>query len=201
MPVLVSPLSDFDSLARSNVLSPFRVSPPGAWSLLLIAGCHVASQLALLVNLIIQNYAIFIALHNWRHPELRMSKATWRMHVLSKGNAALAVLFLWTNSGILEVALIISGYTTVYSPRSTFAPDLGFSDTTRDDEQRDDIHPHGESLIELARFALPDNASRLLAVVQTQLLDYSSSTILSLWLTALEPSRNGKSPSNIPLSW
>ncbi|KAJ3535291.1 hypothetical protein NMY22_g6553 [Coprinellus aureogranulatus] len=74
----------------------------GIWSLLSIFGFHVASQLSLLINLIIHNYAIFIALHNWRRPELRMSRETWRMHVLSKGNAALAVLALWTNSGLLE---------------------------------------------------------------------------------------------------
>lgn len=76
----------------------------GAWSLCSISGFHVVSQLALLANLIIQNYAIFIALHNWRHPDLGMSQETWRMHVLSKGNAALAVLSLWANSGILEVS-------------------------------------------------------------------------------------------------
>ncbi|KAJ3518751.1 hypothetical protein NMY22_g13526 [Coprinellus aureogranulatus] len=61
----------------------------------------------LLVNLIIQNYLVFITLHNWRRPELGVSQETWHMHILSKGNVALAVLALWMNSGLLESEDII----------------------------------------------------------------------------------------------
>jgi hypothetical protein len=57
-----------------------------------------------------------------------------------------------------------------------FAPDPGFPNTPRDDEQRDDIHPHGEFLIPPLRFALLDEGCRLLEVAQTQPSDYSSST-------------------------
>lgn len=76
----------------------------GLWALSRLAEWYITSQVALLVNLIIQNYAIFIALHSWRRPELRMNSKTWTTHILSKGNAAVAVLFLWKNSGILEVS-------------------------------------------------------------------------------------------------
>ncbi|KAJ2917863.1 hypothetical protein MD484_g2561, partial [Candolleomyces efflorescens] len=77
----------------------------GLWAFSRLAEWYIASQVALLANLIIQNYAIFIALHSWRRPELRMNRKTWTTHILSKGNAAVAVLFLWKNSGILEGCL------------------------------------------------------------------------------------------------
>lgn len=92
------------SRERLMTSMPLANVPIGAWGLLYSFELYITSQLALLTNLIIQNYAIFISLHSWRHPELRFNKQTWRTHVLSKGNAALAVLFLWTNSGILEVS-------------------------------------------------------------------------------------------------
>lgn len=73
--------------------------------MLLVYEYTFASQMALLLNLVLQNYAVFIAMHTWKRPELTINKSNWLTHLLSKGTTALVFLLVWKDSGILDVSL------------------------------------------------------------------------------------------------
>ncbi|TFK26767.1 hypothetical protein FA15DRAFT_667047 [Coprinopsis marcescibilis] len=75
-----------------------------AWSALWYYGYTILAQFPLVMNLVIQNYSIFILLHSWRRVEFRVNRFNFFTHLLSKSNAALIVLLLWKNSGILDRA-------------------------------------------------------------------------------------------------